>query len=309
VRALALALTLPLVLAAAACGTGKGESARPPDTAGRETVRRFWSLYHEATLARSRSEFAAAALAYEEALAIDPRHEDCLYYLGRSREETGDRAAARAAYARLTSVNPTSARGHLALGALLASPDDSAPLELELAETHLRRAHEINGEETGPMLRLGELLIVRARNDEARSWLEAAMHSNPKSIEAAFLAGYLRWEAGDAEGARSLHARAQAAGRHEAPTRGVLSEGDRRASPPPAAAGAGSSEPARVAAPPLKEPMGKTLFGAFAEPLRAGAEAKPLEDDAALDRCYEPVRARVRRYAARAAMAPGTSRR
>lgn len=31
------------------------------------------------------------------------------------------------------------------------------------------------------MVRLGELLIVRGRMQEARSWLEAAARTNPKS--------------------------------------------------------------------------------------------------------------------------------
>ena len=65
-------------------------------------------------------------------------------------EQRGEPGPARAAFERLVTLNPESARGHLALGALLASPDPEEPMDLEAAEGHLSRAHEINGEETGP---------------------------------------------------------------------------------------------------------------------------------------------------------------
>jgi len=90
---------------------------------------------------------------------------------------------------RLVGVNPLSARGHLALGTPLSSPEAGAVSDLGQAELHLRRAHEINGEETGPMVRLGELLTVRAGREEARCWLQDVARTNPRCVEAAFLAG------------------------------------------------------------------------------------------------------------------------
>jgi tetratricopeptide (TPR) repeat protein len=252
-----LSLVALCAVAPAAC-----RREAPPKAAAdprREAVRAFWAKLHAANDARLRPDCASAARLYEEALALDPRHEDALYYLGQCRRDLGQPEAARAAFERLVEVNPASARGHLALGALLSSPDAKEPMDLEAAEAHLRRAHEINGEETGPVVRLGEVLIVRGRDAEAREWLEAALRTNPKSVEAAFLAGFVAWDGGSGEVA-PLARRVREAAKVVAPVKGVLSEGDRR-------------DAKHVAAPPLESPLGRLLFGAPIAALRGRAAA------------------------------------
>jgi len=299
VRRAGLGLAIPLAaILASACGGSPAPGTSREDPR-REAVIRFWRLSNDATAFRMKRDLTAAVRAYEEALALDPRHEDSLYYLGQCRQELRRYDEARSAYARLVEVNPASARGHLALGALLASPDEKAPLDLAAAEEHLRRAHEINGEETGALVRLGEILILRGRLAEAREWLEAAVRTNPKSVEAPFLAGYLRWIAGDPGGAQSFYRKATGAARPEAPIRGVLSEGDRRAPP--------SEKNSRVAAPPLRAPMGKTLFGSFSAHLREGERSARTGNLSAadLDQIYRPVRDFATRLARRASLPPG----
>lgn len=137
------------------------------------------------------------------------------------------------------------------------------------------------------MLRLGEVLIVQDRPEEARTWLEAAARTNPKSVEAAFLLGYLLWEAGDRRGANVHLERAARAARTDAPTKGVLGEGDRKA--------AFAAGPAR-AAPPLREPMGRTLFSELATSLRnPGAQSGVAKPDS----LYRAVRQARRAIAGR----------
>ncbi|HSD65203.1 MAG TPA: tetratricopeptide repeat protein, partial [Vicinamibacteria bacterium] len=177
-------------------------------------------------------------------------------------------------------VNPASARGHLSLGALLASPDPGEPMDLAAAEAHLRRAHAINGEETGPVVRLGEVLLVLGRDGEAQDWLEAALRTNPKSLEAAFLGGFAAWDRGSPEVER-LVCRVREAARVEAPVKGVLSEGDRK-------------DAKRVAAPPLESPLGRLLFGAPIAALRGRAAAGEPIDDALVSSLWREAR-RLRR--------------
>ena len=276
----------PSLLMLALCGPGLAGCRGPaPQEAGggRDPVQQrvlvFWERLSAATEARTQRDFAQAARLYEEALALDPKHEDGLYYLGQCRRELGQPGPARVSFERLVEVNPMSARGHLALGALLASPDPGEPMDLAKAERHLRRAHEINGEETGPVVRLGEVALVAGRNAEAREWLEAALRTNPKSVEAAFLAGYLGWEEGRETGPLIL--RVREAAKVEAPVKGVLSEGDRRDS-------------ARVAAPPLSSPLGRLLFGEPLRVLRARAAAGTSISDASVLEEWRTVR-RLRR--------------
>ena len=267
-RAATLAL-LAAAMAAPAC-RGRVDALRTDGTTDKARVLAFWQTYQTATERRVARDFEAAAGAYRQALALEPRHEDSLYYLGQCERERGRTAAARQAFERLVELDPRSGRGHLALGALLASPDSAEPVDLAGAEAHFRRAHEINGEETGPMVRLAEVLMVGGRAREARSWLEAAARTNPKSIEAALLAASLAWEAGDRAAARRLAEAAQAAARAEAPVRGVLSEGDRRPAP----------AQARGAPPPLENPMGRMLFSQALAEARArisAADGSPLD--------------------------------
>jgi len=246
-----LALLTLLAIALAGCGPDATTESVTPDPQRADIVR-FWAAVNTAGAARTAGDLDGAARAYEEALALDPAHEDSLYHLGQCRRLQGRHADARQSFTRLIEVNPASARGHLALAALHASPEPDFPLDLAIAEDHLRRAHAINGEETGPIVRLGEVLLVRGNLPEARRWLEAALRTNAKSAPAAFLLAYLAWNEGDTAAAQSYYQRALAASRTDPPIQGVFSEGDRRATPDARSEG--------PAAPPLEEPVGRMLF-------------------------------------------------
>jgi tetratricopeptide (TPR) repeat protein len=283
------AVALGVACAAGTQGCERQPARAPVQDPRREAVRAFWEGLRSATDARMRGDCAAAAALYEQALALDPRHEDALYYLGQCRRALGDPAAARVAFDRLIAANPQSARAHLALGALLASPDAAEPMDLVGAEAHLRRAHAINGEETGPVVRLGEVLLVSGRQHEAGESFEAALRTNPKSVEAAFLAGYVAWQ----EGVRPLAPRVRAVVRAvkvDAPVRGVLNEGDRR-------------DGKRVAAPPLENPLGRLLFGEPIAALRARAAAGLAPDEAFVAGLWRETQRLRERLSARAALA------
>jgi len=266
--------------------TGLATTAAPDP--GRERVLRFWDRMNAATSARIANDCAKARDLYREALDLDPKHEDCLYYLGQCQRQLEQPIEARRTFERLVEINAASARGHLALGALLASPNPGEPMDLPQAEKHLRRAHEINGEETGPMVRLGEVLIVDGGLGEARRWLESALATNSKSVEAAFLLGYLAWESGDEKAALRLARKARQAATAPAPVQGVLNEGDRK-------------DAKLVAAPPLTSPMGRMLFGDQAAFVSVAARSGGSAADADFVAAWVSVRRARRGHERRAA--------
>jgi len=294
---------VPILLAlagAALVGCRETDEKTSGDDPARRRVRLFWEKLHAANEARLRPDCRSAVSLYEEALELQPGHEDALYYLGQCRRDLGEPPAARAAFERLVATNPASARGHLALGALLASPDPREPMDPAAAESHLRRAHAINGEETGPMVRLGELCLVTRRAAEANEWFDHALRTNPKSVEAAFLAGFLAWEDGS-KNVSQLVKRVRDATEVVAPVKGVLNEGDRR-------------DAKRVAAPPLESPLGKLLFGAPIAALRGRAAAGREIDERVVVALWREARALEAGFVARAAAgfptgpAPGSAR-
>jgi Tfp pilus assembly protein PilF len=195
-------------------------------TVDRTSVQRFWALYREATARRAAGQHRAALESYVRALELDPRHEDVLYYLGGMRLELGDFAGAATAWRRLIAVNPTSARAHSRLGALHACLEPGAPFQLDSAERHLRRAHEINREENGPLLRLGELALLRGRAAEARRQFATVLATHAGSGPAHFYTGYLAWKAGDTAGAQAAFRRSYAPCARPAATAQGLGEGD-----------------------------------------------------------------------------------
>jgi hypothetical protein len=76
--------------------------------------------------------------------------------------------------------------------------------DLRAAEQALQRAHELNPEETGALLVLGEVSLVRGDRTLADERLAAATRTNPKAIGGLFLRGYLAWKRGDAGAAKDF---------------------------------------------------------------------------------------------------------
>ena len=89
-----------------------------------------------------------------------PAHEDARYYLGHCLAVQGDVPGALAQYEELTRLNPQSHRGFARLGTLRAMTARSRS-DLAAAEAALDRAHRLNPEETGALLALGEVALMR----------------------------------------------------------------------------------------------------------------------------------------------------
>lgn len=197
-------------------------AAQTQDTSGQAAtaaggIREFWETYRTATRHRMAGEYVAARDAYRQALQLNPRHEDALYYMGSMELELGRYAEARSAWQRLVQLNPASARTHSRLGDLFACPDSGAPRNLAAAEAEYRKALELNREETGPLLHLGELALMRGNLAGATAYLDTVTGSHAKSIDAHFLEGYVAWKRAQPERAAGLFRTTVALARAAAP--------------------------------------------------------------------------------------------
>ena len=203
------------------------EQATPGESlTGHAAIAKFWSLYRDATTARIEGRFSDARGSYRQALTLNPRHEDVRYYLGNVELELGDYHAAEVEWRALVGINPSSARAHSRLGDLYACPDTGAPWSLVRAQAEYSRAAALNREETGPLVRLGEVALLRGDLKTAGQQFDAVMVTHPRSVEAHYLRGYVAWKNGDKTAAAALYQQAQALASAPQPVSQAPSEGD-----------------------------------------------------------------------------------
>ncbi|NOZ07351.1 MAG: tetratricopeptide repeat protein [FCB group bacterium] len=181
----------------------------------REKIRQFWDFYRKATDFRLNGDWRSAASVYRQALELEPEHKDALYYSGNVLFELGEFDKAARAWRKLTQVNPLSKRAHVQLGTLYSCGVPDAPLELEKAEAEFKKSLEINKEESGTLLKLGGVYILMGKLDTAKKYLETALKINFKSVEAAYLLGYVNWRTADFLSAQKYFADAVRLGREK----------------------------------------------------------------------------------------------
>jgi tetratricopeptide (TPR) repeat protein len=194
----------------------------------REEKTRFWQLNRRAQDLFTQGNWEEAAAVFAEMTALDPRHEDALYYRGNSLLELERFAEASECWEQLIRVSPSSSRALIQLGILHTLPDAGALFDLNAASNAFETAHRINREESRPLTLWGELELAQGRLDAAHANLEAAYRMNPRATSALYLSGYIAWKRGDARRAQDLLERASASFEKEVAVRGVLGEGDTR---------------------------------------------------------------------------------
>jgi Tfp pilus assembly protein PilF len=132
-----------------------------------------------------------AAKAFSRALELDPKFAPALAYLGMIYDQQGRYAEAVALYERALAIDDGLAAAHyLAADARLKQePADTKP-----AETHLRRAIELDPSFAPARLAVAKLYVRREQYAEAAEQLEKAIASDPNSAQAYYQLGrvYLR---------------------------------------------------------------------------------------------------------------------
>jgi hypothetical protein len=108
---------------------------------------------------------------------------------------------------------------------LLASTA-STQAEYSAAEDSIRRAHSLNPEETGTLLLLGEIGLLRGDLKLAGRCFHDATQANPRSVGGLFLGSYVAWKGRDEAGTANLLASARKAAGPEWKPKGSVAEGD-----------------------------------------------------------------------------------
>jgi tetratricopeptide (TPR) repeat protein len=186
----------------------------------------FWDKHRAAMdrLKRDRDP-QSAALLFREALALDPRHEDGRYYLASCLASMGQTQGAIKELEALLAVNPSSHRALQRLAYLHAQTARSKA-DLQTAAAEAGRAHALNPEETGALLLLAEIELLRGNPAKSRVHLESVIRSNHRAALAYFLLAYLDSRSGDTVAKRvQLEATVKARGPEWKP-KGSVHEGD-----------------------------------------------------------------------------------
>ncbi len=207
-------------------GSATPPSAPESDADARQRLLQFWQTHRAAMDAMKIEQDRPRAIRlFREAIALNPRHEDARYYLGQCLAAEGEVDAALAAFEALQQLNPQSHRAWQQWGVIRAlhARHDA---DLDAAERALERAHALNPEETGALLVLGEVALLRGNLPLAEERLRAATHTNPRAVGGLFLLGYLAWKRGDTAAARQYLEKARAALGPDWQPKGATSEGD-----------------------------------------------------------------------------------
>lgn len=208
---------------------GAGEpqrlSVRRPIEMTRAQRVEFWRLQRAAVRAMKVDRDLPTAIGlFEQALDLDPLHEDSIYFLGNCLAEEGDSRGALDRFAELMRLNASSHRAHKRWGTLKAMNARSSE-ELSQAEAALERAAKINPEATGAMMVLAEISLVQGDLAQARQRLGWIQSTNPSAGDATFLLGYVSFKQG--QSARSIELLESAAAvSEEWKPEGAAAEGD-----------------------------------------------------------------------------------
>jgi len=193
---------------------------------GREQVLEFWARHRAGMDAlKLERDCPKASERFRAALELDPDHEDARYYLAHCLWAGGERDEALAQLDEMRRRAPMSLRAHRQFAAFAATAA-ATDGELERAAAAARRAVEINGEDTGGILLLGEIALLEGRLEEAGRQFALACRSNPRATDGLFLGAYVAWRQGDSRRARELLAAARAARGEDWKPEGATAEGD-----------------------------------------------------------------------------------
>jgi tetratricopeptide (TPR) repeat protein len=164
------------------------QAVRGKDDAALESAKRAVALdpkHFDAQFTLGRALYGAgddagAARAFRAANSIRPDDARALFFLATTLERGGDAAGALAAYRELALRKPSTAEGHLGLGVLLVKRGGT---EADEGMRELARALEINPDLYEARVTLGRMLVARGRAAESIAHLTRAAELAPSNPE------------------------------------------------------------------------------------------------------------------------------
>ena len=132
-----------------------------------DSVSTFWTYYNRATKYRLQDKPDSSIIAYQDALKLNPNHEDALYYIGIMYMKVDSFEQASETLEKLTKLNRQSERAFLQLGNLYFCVNHSNYFQPEKSKLYFERAYELNKETSNPNLRLGEIALFQNRTNDA----------------------------------------------------------------------------------------------------------------------------------------------
>ena len=210
-------------IAAAHAAVVNGPADVPLDKAG---LVRFWSKQHAAMDAMKREQdMTKAVVLFREALVLDPQHEDSHYYLANCLAALGDIPSAIAELDVLARINPANRRAYQRKGELLAASASSRS-QLESARAPLKTALNLNPEETGTLLLLGQVALAEGELKEADQYFSHVCQANPRAVNAWYFRGYIAWRQADSDQSSAMLKKARDVRSRDWKPAGSAMEGD-----------------------------------------------------------------------------------
>ncbi len=208
--------------------TGSGQPVAQAAQMDKAATQQFWAKQHAAMDAMKRErDFAKAVSLFREALAINPNHEDSHYYLANCLVELGDIPSAVGELDALIRINPQNHRAYQRKGELLAA-SASSKSNLAAARRTLDAALQLNSEETGTLVLLGEVQLAEGNLQEADRDFAHVLQANARAANALYFRGYIAWKRHDDRQAAALLSQAHHALGPDWKPAGTVLEGDVR---------------------------------------------------------------------------------
>ncbi len=161
-----------------------------------DSLQRFWDYYKLATQYRLEEKTDSSINTYQQAIRLNPYHEDALYYVGTMYMKAGDFEKAQKSWEKLIELNQGSERACIQLGNLYFCMDHKNYFHPQKAKLYFERANELNKESLNPNLRLGEIALFQNRTGDAFAIFSKLLIMDQKNVEISFLNGYLYWKSG-----------------------------------------------------------------------------------------------------------------